>query len=620
LTRRSLRGHAAQVSTRLLLASSLLCACGASPSAPARPAPVISALAEVAADASAGISNPELRDLFERHWAWSLAVDPEQATQLGVHTYDDRIADNGREGIERRWAALEAFAGEARALGPRELSEGDRRALELLGDSLESDLGERVCAYEEWSFSYADNPLGHWNYLPEEHAVISEQSGQALLSRYAQIAASIDHDIDNLRRGLGRGLVQNVESARRVISMFETQLAQPIEEWPLFAPVAAPHPGWPAAALERYRSDLRRHLLDEIRPAYARYAAFLKQELIGRARDDEHPGLVFLPNGRACYRASARSFTTLDRDPATLHALGLEEIARLDRAIAEIGREALGVGSLPETLARLRSDRSLFFTSAEEIEDKARRTLERARAALPRAFHVLPRTGCVVSRIPDYEAPFTTIAYYRPPVPDGSKPGQYFVNVYQPETRPRFEASVLAFHESIPGHHVQIALAQELEEAPAFLKHVAPSAFVEGWALYTERLADELGLYEGPLDRLGMLSFDAWRAARLVVDTGIHAQGWSRQRAVEFMLEHTALTRANIDNEVDRYIVWPGQALAYKVGQLELLALRAEAERALGPRFDLGRFHDAVLLGGGVTLGVLRRQVDGYVAAALRAR
>lgn len=602
------------MSPRVLLVLLSLSACGA-PSRPSTSSPQ-AATPSVPADASAGIADPALADLFQRHWAWLLEVDPEQATQLGVHTFDAHIADNRPEALERRWAALGAFSREARELSRRELSELDRRALELLGDNLESDLGERVCAYEEWSLSYADNPLTHWNYLPEEHAVTSTESGEALVSRYSQIAASIDRDIDNLRRGLARGLIQSRESVRRVVSMFETQLAQPIEDWPLLAPVAAPHPEWPEAALQRYRGDLRRHVVDEIRPAYARYAAFLKQELVERARDDDHVGLSQLPNGAACYRASARSFTTLDRDPAALHALGLEEIARLDRAIAELGQQALGAASLSETLSRLRNDRSLFFTSAAEIEDKAQRALERARAALPRAFHVLPRTSCVVSRIPDYEAPFTTIAYYRPPVPDGSKPGQLFVNVYQPETRPRFEAAVLAFHESIPGHHLQIAIAQELDAVPAFIKHIAPSAFVEGWALYSERLADELGLYEDALDRLGMLSFDAWRAARLVVDTGIHAQGWSRQRAIEFMLEHTALAPGNIANEVDRYIVWPGQALAYKVGQLELLALRAEAERALGARFNLGLFHDAVLLGGGVTLAVLRRQVEAYVAGA----
>ena len=601
--------------TRALLLCLFLGACRAPAQVP--PAPPSGATPPgVPADASAGILDPVVANFFQRHWAWQLATDPEQATQLGVHLYDDRIADNGREGIERRWEALAAFRDEALELARRELGSGDRRALELLGENLDSSLATRVCAFEEWNASYADNPLAHWNYLPEEHAVTSLESGDALVSRYGQIAGSIDRDIANLRRGLARGLVQNRESLRRVVAMFEAQLAQPIESWPLFGPVSAPHDGWPASALERHRAALRRHVVEAIRPAYARYASLLKDELLVRGRTDEQVGLSHLPDGAACYRASARAFTTLQRDPAALHALGLEEIARIDRAMAELGREALGAASLPETLARLRSDRSLFFASAAEIDDKARRALERARAALPRAFHVLPRASCVVSRIPDYEAPFSTIAYYRPPVPDGSKPGQYFVNVYQPETRPRFEASVLAFHESIPGHHVQIAIAQELDAVPAFVKHVAPSAFVEGWALYTERLADELGLYEDALDRLGMLSFDAWRAARLVVDTGIHAQGWSRKRAIEFMLEHTALAPGNIDNEVDRYIVWPGQALAYKVGQLELLALRAEAERALGARFDLGLFHDAVLLGGGVSLGVLRRQVDAYVARA----
>ncbi|HWO09955.1 MAG TPA: DUF885 domain-containing protein [Polyangiaceae bacterium] len=612
---RALSGHAAWVSIRALLSGLALCACaGASPPPPN---PASGTPAEVSRDASAGIADPAVADLFQRHWAWQLAVDPEQATQLGVHAYDARIADNSREGIERRWAAMQAFFDEAGELSRRELAAGDRRALELLTENLQGSLGTRVCAFEEWSVSYADNPLAHWNYLPEAHPVTSPESGDALVARYAQIAGSIGRDIENLRRGLARGLVSNRESVRRVIAMFETQLAQPIESWPLLDPVEAPHPAWPEPFLARYKSALRRHVAEQIQPAYATYLAFLRDELLGRAREDERVGLLHLPIGAACYRGSARAFTTLEREPAALHALGLEEIARLDRAIAELGRDALGTASLPETLARLRGDRSLFFASALEIEEKARRALERARAALPRAFHVLPRANCVVARIPDYEAPFSTIAYYRPPVPDGTKPGQYFVNVYQPETRPRFEAAVLAFHESIPGHHLQIAIAQELDAAPAFIKHVAPSAFVEGWALYSERLADELGLYESPLDRLGMLSFDAWRAARLVVDTGLHAGGWSRQRAVQFMLEHTALAPGNVDNEVDRYIVWPGQALAYKVGQLELLALRAEAQHALGSRFDLGRFHDAVLLGGGVTLGVLRRQVEGYVARSM---
>jgi uncharacterized protein (DUF885 family) len=220
------------------------------------------------------------------------------------------------------------------------------------------------------------------------------------------------------------------------------------------------------------------------------------------------------------------------------------------------------------------------------------------------------------ARIPAHEAPYTTIAYYRQPHYDGSKPGEYFVNTYKPETRPRFELEALTWHESIPGHHLQIALAQELGAMPAFRKLDGSTAYVEGWALYTERLADEMGLYTSDLDRLGKLSYDAWRGSRLVVDTGLHAMGWSRARAEGFMREHTALTEVNISNEVDRYIGWPGQALAYKVGQLEMFKLRAEAERELGAAFDLKAFHQVVLGAGAVTLPVLDERVRGWIAGA----
>ena len=216
---------------------------------------------------------------------------------------------------------------------------------------------------------------------------------------------------------------------------------------------------------------------------------------------------------------------------------------------------------------------------------------------------------------PDYEAPYTTIAYYRQPHFDGSKPGEYFVNTYKPETRPRYEAEVLAFHEAIPGHHLQIAISHERSQLPAFRKFGGNTAFSEGWALYTERLAAEMDLYSGPLDRMGMLSYDAWRASRLVVDTGIHAMGWTRKRAETFMLEHTALAANNIRNEVDRYISWPGQALAYKVGQLEILRLRARAKAGLGNRFDIRKFHDRVLENGAVTLPVLADQIERWINA-----
>jgi uncharacterized protein (DUF885 family) len=245
---------------------------------------------------------------------------------------------------------------------------------------------------------------------------------------------------------------------------------------------------------------------------------------------------------------------------------------------------------------------------------KAVSALQRATEAIPGWFGRLPQAACEVVRMGPHEEEHSTIAYYRQPADDGSRPGQYYVNTAHPETRPRYEAEVLAYHESIPGHHLQIAIAAELVDLPAFRRHLGPTAFFEGWGLYTERLGDEMGLYSGDLDRIGMLSFDAWRASRLVVDTGLHAMGWTRRQAIDFMLEHTALAPNNIANEVDRYIVIPGQALAYKTGQLELLRLRAEARERLGAAFDIRAFHDAVLGNGAVALATLREVVETWTA------
>ena len=256
----------------------------------------------------------------------------------------------------------------------------------------------------------------------------------------------------------------------------------------------------------------------------------------------------------------------------------------------------------------------MHFRDAGEVEAKAREALARATAAIPSAFGLRPDIGCEVVPIPEHEAPFSTIAYYRQPAADRSRPGRYYVNTYAPTTRTRYEAEALAFHESVPGHHLQIAISQAIRGLPLVRRHGGSTAFVEGWALYTERLCDELGLYSSDVDRLGMLSFDAWRASRLVVDTGIHALGWSRRRAIEYMTENTLLAPNNIENEVDRYIGTPGQALAYKTGQREILELRARARAALGERFDLKSFHDRVLGNGAVTLAILREEIDRWLA------
>jgi uncharacterized protein (DUF885 family) len=282
---------------------------------------------------------------------------------------------------------------------------------------------------------------------------------------------------------------------------------------------------------------------------------------------------------------------------------------RINEEMRELGHELFGTRDLGKILTRLRTDPKLHFETEESVEAFATQSLAAAKAKMPEYFGILPKADCVVTRVPAYEAPFTTIAYYEPPFPDGTKPGEYYINTTAPTTRPRYEARVLAHHEAIPGHHLQIAIAQELPEVPAFRRHGGRTVFVEGWALYTERLSDEMGLYTDDLDRMGVLSFDAWRAGRLVVDTGIHAMGWSRKQAVDYFLEHSALAANNIDNEVDRYISWPGQAVAYKIGQLEILRLREKAQAKLGDRFDIKAFHDTVLGAGAVSIGILRERV-----------
>jgi uncharacterized protein (DUF885 family) len=350
-------------------------------------------------------------------------------------------------------------------------------------------------------------------------------------------------------------------------------------------------------------------------PAFARYRAFVAEEVLPAARSDDRPGLAHVPGGTEAYARLARAHTSLDLAPEAIHAIGLEEVERIDAELGELAGRVLGSASVAEARRRLRGDPSLHFGTPEEVAEVARRSLERANAAIGGWFGVLPKAPCEVVEMPTHEAEHSTIAYYREPAPDGSRPGRYFVNTSRPETRPRYEAEALAFHESVPGHHLQIAIAQEIEGLPAFRRLGGSTAYVEGWGLYTERLGDEMGLYSGDLDRIGILSFDGWRACRLVVDTGMHALGWTRQAAIDFLVEHSALAPNNVANEVDRYISIPGQALAYKLGQLELLRLRASARERLGARFDIRAFHDAVLTEGGLPLPALRQVIEDWAAA-----
>jgi uncharacterized protein (DUF885 family) len=580
-----------------------------------------SSTSPLASAAVAGITDPALRDVVADHWEHVMRWTPTWATTLGDHRYDDQLAPRDAFSIAAFGTERDALLARLVAIDPTGLGVTDRVTLALLRGQLEADRATDICKFHEWNVDSASaSVLGELSYLVELHTVKSPDDAAHLLARIGQGARLVDDTIANLELGLAHGRVASAEKLRRALDQLDHELARPVESWAMARPkwAAAPSPDpWPAGARARAVHALGDVVAHQIRPALVRLRGFLHDRVLPRGRGDQE-GLVGIPDGAACYRAAILSHVGLARIPDELHALGLAEIERTDRELAALGKAALGAPDLAATIARLRGDRALYFTSRDELLAAAQGALDRAKAAVPRFFSVLPRTDCVLAEIPAYEAPYSTIAYYRQPHYDGTKPGEYFVNTHQPETRARYELEALTWHESIPGHHLQIALAQEVGELPMFRKLHGSTAFVEGWALYTERLAEEMGLYSSDIDRLGKLSYDAWRASRLVVDTGIHAMGWTRGQAEAFMREHTALTEVNIVNEVDRYIGWPGQALAYKVGQLEIWKLRGEAEAALGDRFDLKAFHAVVLGAGAVTLPVLDDRVRGWIEATGR--
>jgi uncharacterized protein (DUF885 family) len=562
------------------------------------------------------VKDARLARILVEHWEARMRASPVEASQLGDHRFDDQLGD-ASQAARARWASRRAsWLARARALDG--LGEADALTRDLLVDNLSIEEGMEACRDDRWRVSARNNPVSFASGLPEAHDLKTATDGGRLLRRYRALPRYFRQVEDNLRLGLREGLVVDRQTADRTVEMVRAELGKPVAEWGAARPAKDRPAGWSEADFDAFRSALLRSLEHDLRPAYQRFADFLLAEIVPAARTGGSPGIAELPTGRACYAASIRAHTTLQLTPETLHRTGLEELARIHDEMVALGPSVVGSRDYGEILARLRTDKALHFESVAQIVATAEASLARAKEAMPRFLGRVPATPCVVKAIPDYEAPYTYVGYYFPPAQADGKPGTYFVNTYAPETRTRYEAEALAFHESIPGHHLQVALAQELEAMPAFRRNGDSTAFVEGWALYTERLSDELGLYSGDVSRMGMLSYDAWRASRLVVDTGIHAMGWSREQAERFMVENTALAENNIRNEVDRYISWPGHALAYKTGQLEIRRLRDRAEGAPGSRFDLRVFHDVLHAAGPVPLPILRARVEAWIATASR--
>jgi uncharacterized protein (DUF885 family) len=556
-----------------------------------------------------------LAGLAAEYWDQRMRADPIEATVTGDRRFDDRLPDYSPAAFAREGARAQALRARVASLAAPELPSARRVTLSLLLGQLDADLARAACHLDEWTVDPREGPQVQYLRLAQLQPVTTVVQGQALVARWRAMGGALDQQGANLLRGLDAGKVAIHDEVTRTLNQLDALLAQPDRDWTLRAPAVVPHADWPAAEQTTFVAAIDDAIATVVRPAFARYRDVIRLQILPRARDQAHVGLVNTPDGAACYARLIKIHTSLELSPDEIHRFGLEELRRIRAETERLGAQALGQGDFVAIQRRLRDDPALHFATRAQVEATAVAALARAAAAMPTFLNRPPRTPCVVKPIEGFEEKDSTIAYYQPASMDGSRPGTYYVNTSEPATRPRFEAEVLAFHESIPGHHIQIALAQELPDVPQFQRHLGVTAFVEGWGLYSERLADELGLYSDGLARLGMLSFDAWRASRLVVDTGMHAMGWSRAQAIAFMRDNTPLADNNIVNEVDRYIGWPGQAVAYKIGQREILRLRADAQARLGARFDLRAFHDVVLGSGAVSLTVLRAQVAAWVAS-----
>ncbi|TLG00297.1 DUF885 domain-containing protein [Nocardia cyriacigeorgica] len=546
----------------------------------------------------------ELGVLADRYWDTVLAASPNLATLVGDHRFDDRVEDlsmSAEQGLTASFVALrERVSGLDSAVGSE--SENITRRL-LLGEL------DRWIAHLRWRPSEMA-----WDHLEGVHTSLltlvpqftapEPEHARALLGRFRQVGGLLDSAMNRFRHGVAAGRTPARVVIERSISQLDGYLASPLDRDP-FATLAGPT-GWSSETA--WRVDLNEVARETVRPALRRYRDMLADELLPAARSEDRAGLCWLgDDGADIYARLLRHHTTLDdADPDRIHDLGRTQIARLREQYALLGERVFGTTDTSDLVQRMREDPGLRYRDGDQILTDARGCLENAAARAGDWFGRLPRSGCEIAAVPDFLAPDVPAAYYYPPAADGSRPGTYYVNQHAPADRCRFETAAVAYHEAIPGHHLQLALAAELDHLPRFQREsFANTAFVEGWGLYAELLADEMGLYTDDLDRLGMLTGDSLRSARLVVDTGIHAKGWTRDQAIDYMLANVPAGLTEITVEVDRYIAMPAQAVAYKIGQLEILRHRSIARERLGAGFDIAAFHDRILGSGSISLPVL---------------
>jgi len=557
----------------------------------------------------------DLATLLSDAWEWQLAENPVFASRLGDRRQNGQWQDLSLDAFERRYEDQRAFLRRLRAIDSAALTADDQLNYDLFRRELENSIDGHQ--YKDYLMPMSQRGgVQSLESTAETVRLANVEDYEDWLARMAGVKKMIEQTMKLQEQGRKSGYMPPKILMERIPDQIGSQLVEDAENSPFFSAFADMPDAINEVDQERLQQTAKDIIDESIVPAYRRFSRYFNDTYLPASRDSI--GASSLPDGEAFYEYRTRSFTTTGMTPDEIHRLGLNEVKRIRGEMQLIIDELEFDGDFADFLHFLRTDPQFYYDTPEELFNGYLAVSKRIDPELVKLFGKLPRIPYGLRPIPDNIAPDTTTAYYNQPAADGSRPGYYYVNLYRPEVRPKYEMEVLSVHEAVPGHHLQIALQMELEETPEFRKYIDFTAFTEGWGLYSESLGYELGLYKDPYSQFGALTYDMWRAVRLVVDTGMHYKGWTRQQAIDFFMDNAAKTETDIVNEIDRYISWPGQALAYKIGQLKMLELRQKCEGALGDDFDIRAFHDEMLGGGALPMEILETRMNRWLAEQLR--
>ena len=572
--------------------------------------PLSSGAKEVPLTDSSQAASEALHRLFASTWEYRMERSPEWASALGDRRWNDRWSDASLEAIRKDHEHDLQVLAELDTIDRRQLSSDDQLNYDLFKKDYDT-------AVEEYSFHWYLVPLNQRGGIQTADELADSlrfgtvKDYEDWLARLRSFPALMDQTIALMREAIRERMVLPKVIMQRVPAQIDKQIVADPTDSPFYKPFKR----FPSSLLDGERQRLSSAAASAISggvvPAYHQFRTFFVSEYLPACFDQV--GAWQMPRGSDMYGFFVRRYTTTTMTPAEVHELGLREVARIRSEMQAVMAKTGFTGTLPEFFKFLRTDPRFHYNTRDDLFEAYEALAKRIDPNLVKIFRTLPRLPYGVEAIPDAVAPDTTTAYYRQPAADGSRAGTFFVNLYQPESRPKWEMMALALHESVPGHHLQIALAMEHSELPNFRRYGEYTAFVEGWGLYAESLGEDMGLYDDPYSKFGQLTYDMWRAVRLVVDTGIHSMRWNRQKAIDYFMDNAPKAELDVTNEIDRYIAWPGQALAYKIGALKIQELRRRSKAALGDRFDLKEFHDVVLSNGAVPLDILERNVDGWL-------